>query len=538
MNRLLLKIFILIVAVACSTIIEHIEEDDKFIKIQGKNNNLIFTFSGNINGETHPCGCRKFPLGGLPQVGGLHQKYRQNGHLIYFDLGDTFFNNKVLPKEFSESLKYKASVLAEAQKELNVKFALIGEQDFAAGVDYLQALLKKANYTLLISNTKPNFPFTVNPYSILEWGEKRYFIAGIVNPELFNDEIKQKLEDPRLSLKNILAAFKRNGWQEGNPKHQLILLSHSGLSFDKQLANDFPQFDWILGAHSQDFTQTPEMVGKTKICQVLEQNHYQGAITYNALQNEGEFEMVAIRTDLANFLKPNPFFGMIDKIKNEYALIQEKEKEKIVESTVVDTTQLNQKYKTFSSCKSCHEEQYKFWQTTKHSIAMTTLYKNNEGKNQDCIGCHALGFNSPKGFLRADDWVVFEEGVDGKKAYFEKFKKIFQNSGRPEHTSEQWEKFDQQMRVKQNFANVQCLHCHDQNSAHPFNAQDFSTQQLPILTKSEKEARFAQKCIQCHTLDRSPEWYVTDQKNRTINKLNLAYFSKQLPKVSCPKLQN
>ncbi len=538
MKKSLLQFSFLCLIVACSTLIEHIDEHEKFIRVEGKNNNLTFIFSGNINGETHPCGCRKFPLGGLPQVGGLHEKYKQSSQLIYFDLGDTFFNNKVLTKEFTESLKFKASVLADAQKELNAKFALIGEQDLAAGVDYLKSLIAKANYTLLISNAKADFPFKALPYAILEWGEKRFFIAGILNPELFNDEIKKGLEEPTIALTKVLENFKRNGLDSDNPKHQVILLSHSGLTYDKNLAELFPQIDWILGAHSQDFTQTPEMVGKTKICQVLEQNHYQGVISFNGLQHEGEFEMAALRTDLANFLKPNPFYGYIDKIKSEYALIQEREKEQIVSVTVTDQNLQNQKLKTFSSCKGCHEEQYTFWQKTHHAVAMTTLYKNNEGKNQDCIGCHSLGFNNPKGFLRADEWMVLEGGTEAKKAYLEKFQKIFMSKDSNEHVSKSWEELDKKMQVKQNYANVQCLNCHDQNSAHPFNAQDFSTKQPTVMTKSERETHFAQKCIECHTMDRSPEWYIKDQKSQPTNKLNLPYFSKQLPKVSCPKLQN
>jgi nitrate reductase cytochrome c-type subunit len=81
-----------------------------------------------------------------------------------------------------------------------------------------------------------------------------------------------------------------------------------------------------------------------------------------------------------------------------------------------------------------------------------------------------------------------------------------------------WDKLDKKYKVEHNFANVQCLNCHDQAAGHPFAIQEIKTN------------NYQDKCIQCHTLDQSPDWYV-----KNTNKIDPNNFQKHLKKVACPK---
>jgi hypothetical protein len=42
----------------------------------------------------------------------------------------------------------------------------------------------------------------------------------------------------------------------------------------------------------------------------------------------------------------------------------------------------------WQACRSCHPEQTRFWQQTKHAGAWQTLEKANQQFNQDCLICH------------------------------------------------------------------------------------------------------------------------------------------------------
>ena len=94
MKKFLLPLVLLLSS--CSLFISKVDEGEAAKKSE-KPANLSLVFSHNISGETHPCGCRNFPLGGLPQVAGLFHNLSENSEVFYVDTGDTFFPSSVIP---------------------------------------------------------------------------------------------------------------------------------------------------------------------------------------------------------------------------------------------------------------------------------------------------------------------------------------------------------------------------------------------------------------------------------------------------------
>ncbi|RPJ72180.1 MAG: hypothetical protein EHM20_14060, partial [Alphaproteobacteria bacterium] len=92
---------------SCSFFISKIDESSSS-KISNNPVKLSLVFSHNISGESHPCGCRNFPLGGLPQVAGLFSKISKDSELLYVDTGDTFFPSSVIPESMKDSLSFAA----------------------------------------------------------------------------------------------------------------------------------------------------------------------------------------------------------------------------------------------------------------------------------------------------------------------------------------------------------------------------------------------------------------------------------------------
>jgi 5'-nucleotidase/UDP-sugar diphosphatase len=58
----------------------------------------------------------------------------------------------------------------------------------------------------------------------------------------------------------------------------IILLSHSGLNKDRELAKEFPGINLIIGGHSQDHLTEPVKVGNALIVQAGESGYYQGVL--------------------------------------------------------------------------------------------------------------------------------------------------------------------------------------------------------------------------------------------------------------------
>lgn len=101
------------------------------------------------------------------------------------------------------------------------------------------------------------------------------------------------------------------------------------------------------------------------------------------------------------------------------------------------------------TCMVCHEAEYVQWQTTSHAHAWQTLEVKGEEYNTECIGCHSLGFEDPKGY----------------KSFVKDGKKL---ANAPDHLQ-----------------NVSCENCHGIGGVHVSGPMT-----LPDMEKG---------CLECHT---------------------------------------
>jgi hypothetical protein len=125
------------------------------------------------------------------------------------------------------------------------------------------------------------------------------------------------------------------------------------------------------------------------------------------------------------------------------------------EAPLVDSEKLRAMYEGASfvrseACKTCHEEAYKVWESSKHAHAFKTLEERHQDYNPDCVGCHTTGFRKPTGFLNA--------------------------------------------KSTPDLVNVQCESCHGPGMGHP----DKVGKGYGTVTKDF--------CVTCHTPENSPDF--------------------------------
>ena len=514
---------------SCSRFVKMADESyHEKIDIKTGADHVKVVFSHNINGETHPCGCRKFPLGGLPQAAGYLHEAKQDSNVIYVDSGDMLFPSNNVPHSLIDSIKFTADNLTKAQDTLGLRFFTPGDQDFALGLNYLADLSKSSKFSFLITNAKESLAIKSIPYSHTKIGDTNLVFLGIVNPDLLNRDTSSHFEDPLTSLKKKLEEIQIQKY-EGNPP-KLILLSHAGMDFDKMLASKLPQLDWIIGSHSQAYLKEPETVGNVKIAQVLSRNHYMGEIKipFNS-QKSSSYKLIPVAEDSEKKLPNNPLIPWLEKYKNDLEKVQKEEQKKLMANAVTS----DYKSQTYISCSQCHTKQTEFWQETAHSLAWQTLEKADAANNSQCIGCHSLDFGKPQGFVSTEEIVQGSE-FDTKKmdTYWSEVNSIFKNVHSIREMKKQdrsklakkWFKVDEKHSVERNYANVQCMHCHNQHPEHPFQIEE----------KTVKKD-YSKNCLQCHTADQSPEWYNKGDSGlaTTVNK---KYVDQKIKELSCPKM--
>ncbi|MCO4752836.1 MAG: hypothetical protein KC478_00070 [Bacteriovoracaceae bacterium] len=528
MLRILLSIALI---TSCNRFVKMVD-DSYHEKIDTKSgaDHVKVVFSHNINGETHPCGCRKFPLGGLPQAAGYLHESKQDSNVIYVDSGDMLFPSNTVPNTLADSIKFTADALANAQDLLGLKFFTPGDQDFALGVNYLAELSKKVKFSFLISNAKKSLPIKSIPYSHVKVGDTNLVFLGIVNPDILSGDIRSYFEDPIESLKKNLEEVKKMSFGSNEKAPKLILLSHAGMNFDKVLAKKFPQIDWIIGSHSQAFLKEPETVGNVQIAQVLSRNHYMGEIKIPFNQKAtSSYKLAAIDENSEKKMPNNPLIPWLTKYKSELEEVQKAEQKRLMAHSVDS----DYKSQTYISCSQCHTKQTEFWQETAHSIAWQTLEKAKAANNSQCISCHSLDFGKPQGFASTEE-IVQGNDLDEKNmdAYWAEVNTIFKDvhsvrelkKGKRAELSKKWMKVDAKHSVENNYANVQCMHCHNQHPEHPFQIEEKTVQK-----------DYSKNCLQCHTADQSPEWYNKGDSGlaTTVNK---KYVDQKIKELSCPKM--
>lgn len=527
MKKLLLPL--LLALTSCSYFIDKVDKTHVVKAPVEKKMSLLF--SHNISGETHPCGCRNFPLGGLPQVAGLFANISNDSEILYVDTGDTFFPSSVVPVSMKDSLTFAANNLAVGLDQIGLKYFVPGDQDFAMGVEFLQGVANSRKFEFLIGNLADPTLLKHKKFAVIDRDKTKIFLIGIVDPEAFNGPAASYFTKPSDALPGLIEEITKAGYNKNNDYHRLVILSHSGIDPDEQLAKKFPFIDWIIGSHSQSFLRFSKDEGNVKMVQTLSKNHYIGdiKIDLNSKKQTDTYELHEVRDELERNLEPNPMRAFIDDHKTKMNDLQIKEQAKMgMSDTLHETVNANvKKFKTAASYLESHKKQAEFWQATPHAIAYTTLIRVNEANNLSCIGCHSLGLNDPRGYTTQKNMVTFKG--QPMKGYWDEVKKIgshiesVRNADPADvkKASVQWFALDKKAGVKENFANVQCLSCHSAEELHP-------SKDAKKLAQKDIEFNIKNKCLGCHTPDQSPEWYENGLKVT-------AKFQESYKKVSCPR---
>ncbi len=526
---------------------------------------LIFT--NDVLGEIEPCGCRNNPAGGvarkaqfLNSIGKPGAELDFTAPFIQVDAGDFLFENPSLPLPLKEQSLLQASYLLKAHEKLGHHILVPGEKDFAWGLEAYRHLTAKTKIQILAANLKDKKGRTVfKPSTLLKLkGAPKVAFIGLLGPNL-TWPADVKISDPILVAKQWVKAQPHS---LTNKPDLLVAITHQGIEADIELAKQVPEINVIVGAHSQSFLQTPQVIGKTILVQSSYRNQYVGLLPleakllespegpakgYRLVQLGAEFdtqEMTEMKQLAANAKKA------INAIESKnFSEMKHSSESKLATP---------EKYQTFPHCGGCHSKQFDFWRKTPHALALSGLKKENQLSNRSCLQCHSLGFAENAAHSKSNGYSEAQKiarilnvrpsptpsgaAGDGKSSDSSSQSNDDTSAQELSQTkteltenktinSEELEPLLKQMhaakdgnaliqlqangeslpllnamqRITQSWAPVQCENCHQPGYGHPFTGSYSKT----VETKA---------CLKCHTEERAPEWY----KNHTVNQEILA----------------
>ena len=447
---------------------------------------------GERRGEIKPCGCPRIQLGGLPRLFAFlddRKHTAQQGTRFLVDSGNSFFSLPALPPTRQDSERAQAEFLAEAYRQLGVDVLVPGPRDLTLGVDTLVDLTRRAGVKSVAANLfKSRGELAFARETVVERAGARVGVTGIVDESaawkdfLATDGVEQAkraLAHLRASKVDAAVLFLQN--PDAAP-------AYAALGFDLVLLPPLPEGKSV--AYATWDKKEKRLVGT---------------------------QHVELTPD---WEKPN-------RITKSYERFLAQAKDAVVHQAPRTTQAVSGAWVAQAhQCKNCHAKQYEFWKNTKHASAYLVLFAKNQHFDAECIGCHSVGFDDPRGFTDIASPLVKPEDPPrkaGENPFVETFmKEIF--SGDPGkgpldsrqdpvrfaklkeryHASlDAWTRENPGAKV---YMGVQCENCHGNRAGHPG----------PGFKKVGKVKSAA--CTACHHPPHDPAFNFAERK----------------PKVACP----
>jgi len=234
---------------------------------------IVLLYSNNSNGLLENCHCPEHAYGALEKRAYVVDSIRsKEKNILLLDSGDILdiVSNRLLH-----------SYMLRAYDFMKYDLWVAGDQDFVEGPDFFLQDMLNLNMIFLNTNLEYKDKMPGKKYIVEQFTDIKIGITGTINPAYqkylereSQEQFRIKEQEENLDL--VL--------QEMSPEcDYIVLISHSGLDKDEQLAERFPNINLIIGGHSQILTKKPKVVGETVIVQGGESGYRLGTIylTFN-----------------------------------------------------------------------------------------------------------------------------------------------------------------------------------------------------------------------------------------------------------------
>jgi hypothetical protein len=254
-----------------------------------------------------------------------------------------------------------------------------------------------------------------------------------------------RIDDPFEAAKKVLPELKQK-------TDFIIALAYMDMGAAQRLASDNPEIDTLIGARQTSNREEPQHFNRATITYSFNQTKYLGELRVY-VRGDGSIENQINRYIALDSLIPD------DPAAQEVVTAAHTEftNEQTTNATAAAARNPNpmlaggeSPYVGVETCAGCHQKENEVWVNSRHGHAMATLEKKNQQFDNECVGCHVVGF---------------------QKGGFQSL-----------YTTPQ-------------FANVQCEECHGPGRAHASNpGKGYGFMATPV------------GCMQCHKEPNDPHF--------------------------------
>jgi hypothetical protein len=441
---------------------------------------VALVFSGEQDGYLEPCGCAGLEnqKGGLQRRFTLFQELRDKGWpVIAMDSGGQ-------EKRTGKQAELKLDFSYRALEKLKYAAVGIGPEDlrldlFSVVINLPDPSEQFVSANVGIGDFESGF---TKRYKVVEAGGMKIGITTVLGKkELagFKNAGDFTFMEPEKALAEVVPEMRRAGCD------QMVLLAHAEPAEAKELARQFPDFNWVSTAHGADEPPKEPMPIEGAKAQLIEVGHKGMYVVVIGLYKNGAPPFRYQRVPLDHRFTDAP---EIHRMHVEYQT--QLERLGLVELGLKPSPHPSgRKFAGSKACADCHTNATDVFEKTPHIHATETLVKLDPPRQFDpeCLSCHATGWHPQEYFPYESGFTGLKETPDlvgngCENCHGPAAEHVAAESGESDATDAEIEQLREALRLKivDNEGNKK--------------------------GQVYKERGVVDMCMQCHDLDNSPDF--------------------------------
>jgi hypothetical protein len=292
--------------------------------------------------------------------------------------------------------------MVHAMDELGYDVVTLGEREFNFGQKFLLDAFKRTKIDVVSANivyADSKKPF-VKPYVIRKEGPLTVAVTGVLgkNIKFKTTPSDRELEvlDPTETLQKLIPELRRKA-------DVVVVLSHQGLPDGSKLIMDVQGMDVMIFGHMaglyRSIVKTQDVINARggERGQYIPQIHL---VVEDGKITSFDGDVVAlddkVPADEAVAKEVDDFSDMLNQ-----RFAKQAEANASVQAQRTAAQIAGDHYLGDATCRRCHEEEFKMYQSQAHAHAFQTLVKNQRDATPECLPCHVVGYGQAGGFISA-----------------------------------------------------------------------------------------------------------------------------------------
>jgi hypothetical protein len=180
----------------------------------------------------------------------------------------------------------------------------------------------------------------------------------------------------------------------------IIALAYMDQAAAQNLATQNPDIDTVVGAKQLNSQEEAQHFNRATIVFAFNQTKYLGELRYY-INSDGRVENQIRRfIELDSTIPDDPkALETVTSAHDEFTNEQNKNAQKTSAATKpASLINLNSPYAGAETCAPCHQQEFEVWEKSGHAHAISTLERKRQQFDNECVGCHVVGFQKAGGF--------------------------------------------------------------------------------------------------------------------------------------------